>query len=84
MSTWPGCAATDDPVAVTADAAAAEVQTGALGLARLDVAEYSVELRLVDDRAHPGLRIERVARCDALRDLDDLLEQLVLDGRVDE
>ena len=64
---------------VLARAAAAEVEAGALALARLDVAEHAVELGVVDDRAHPRLRIERVARLDPLGDADDLLEQLVLD-----
>src|SRR5207248_5917919 len=67
-----------------ARALAAEAEVGALLLAGLDVAEHAVELRLVDDRTHLRLRIERIARLDPLGDARDPLEELVLDVGVDE
>src|SRR5207245_7504837 len=70
--------------ALLARALPAEAQLGALGAARLDVAEDAVELRLVDDRAHARLRVERIARADRLRDAHDALEEIVLDRLVDE
>src|SRR5208282_4527046 len=67
-----------------ARALAAHLELGTLLLARLDVAEHALELGLVDDRPHARLGVERVAGLEALADLDDLREEGVLDGSVDQ
>src|SRR5690606_5600907 len=62
----------------------AENQLCPLLAAESDVGEHLVELVLVDDGAHPGLGVERVAELHRAPDLDNLLEQLVLDRALDQ
>src|SRR5690606_12593426 len=45
---------------------AAHPQRRALRLAGLDVTEHALHLRLVDDRPHPGLRVQRIAGLERL------------------
>ncbi len=64
--------------AVLARLVAAELELRAFVAARFDVAEHAVELRAVDDGAHPCRGIERISRLDRRRDLRDAFEELVL------
>ncbi len=73
-----------DEVAGPIDALPARPQLGAFRLARLHVAQHALHLFFRDDRAQPGVLIEGIARRHLLGPLDQLLDERVVDARLDE
>ncbi len=71
-------------LAVDVGGGAAGRDLGALLAARLDVSEDAVALLLGNQRAEPGLGVERIAGLQALGAGDELLEQLVVGLPLDE